>query len=191
MFYEPFLGGGSVLLNLRPYEAVVGDLNDWLLDTYDAIRNDWEGVAARLAVMKNSKAEFLRIRSIPPQTLDLCSRAAQFIYLNKTCFRGLFRVNRKGQFNVPYGAYDRRYFDPRNLSGVAEVLRSVEIRRGDFEFCLDGISSRDFAYLDPPYYRLGGSLTSTDIHQGSFVWVTTFAWPRSAVNSMGGVSDGR
>ena len=83
--------------------------------------------------MKNSREEFERIRGVRPETLDVNARAAQLIHLNKTCFRGLFRVNRRGEFNVPYGAYDRRYYDPANLEIVARCLRRVEIRHGDFE----------------------------------------------------------
>ncbi len=83
-------------------------------------------------------------------------RAAHLIYLNKTCFRGLFRVNRHGQFNVPYGQYDRRYYDPDNLRAVAEVLQRVEIRHCDFELCLADVTAQDFVYMDPPYHKLGG-----------------------------------
>src|SRR4051812_9870692 len=155
-YYEPFLGGASVLLALQPDRAVIGDLNDWLLDTYDAIRTDHLAVARHLDGMVNTKEEFERIRAIPPETLDLCRRAAHLIYLNKTCFRGLFRVNKKDQFNVPYGAYDRRYYDPENLGAVANCLRGVEIRRTDFESCLADATADDFVYMDPPYYKQGG-----------------------------------
>ena len=119
-YYEPFIGGASVFLSLQPEKAVIGDLNEWLLDTYVAIRTDHAG-GRDLDRMVNTKEEFERIRAIQPDTLDLFQRAAHLIYLNKTCFRGLFRVNQKGQFNVPYGAYDRRYYDPENL-GVGREL---------------------------------------------------------------------
>jgi DNA adenine methylase len=155
-YFEPFVGGGSVLLSLYPPKAVIGDLNGWLLDTYEAIRADPARVAALLDGMVNTKEEYLRVRRIRPETLDLFARAAQLIYLNKTCFRGLFRVNRRGQFNVPYGAYDRRYYDPDNLRAVANVLQAVEIRRGDFELCLADVGEGDFVYMDPPYFKLGG-----------------------------------
>src|SRR5262245_51698417 len=102
-YYEPFLGGGSVLFAARPTKAICGDENAWLLDCYAAIRDDWSRVAAILESLANTKVDYLRIRGIRPNTLDLFNRAAHFIYLNKTCFRGLFRVNRHGQFNVPYG----------------------------------------------------------------------------------------
>jgi DNA adenine methylase len=113
-------------------------------------------VARVLDRLKNTKDEYLRIRKIPPEKLDLFERAAHLIYLNKTCFRGLFRVNRRGQFNVPYGEYDRRYYDPANLRAVAVALQDVEIRRCDFELCLADMTGQDFVYMDPPYDKLGG-----------------------------------
>jgi len=155
-FYEPFVGGGSVLFTLRPKRAVVGDLNGWLLNSYAAIRDDWRGVAAILDGLPNTRENFLRIRAIDPAKLDIVTQAAHFIYLNKTCFRGLFRVNRKGMFNVPYGEYQRAYYDPVNLAAAASALKSVEFRNSDFELSIDGAGEDDFVYLDPPYHRLGG-----------------------------------
>lgn len=155
-YFEPFVGGGSVLFALRPQKAIVGDANGWLMDTYEAVRKEPAKVAEILDGLENTKEEFLRVRQILPGTLPVPARAAHLIYLNKTCFRGLFRVNKLGQFNVPYGQYDRRYYDPSNLRAVSEVLKKVEVRRGDFELCLHDVTARDFVYLDPPYYKLGG-----------------------------------
>lgn len=155
-YFEPFVGGGSVLFALRPCRAVVSDANEWLIDTYEAIREDHTQVARILDGLENTKVEYMRVRDVPPQTLPISQRAAHLIYLNKTCFRGLFRVNRQGKFNVPYGQYDRRYYDPENLKAVSEALEHVELRRGDFELCLHDAVEGDFVYLDPPYYKLGG-----------------------------------
>lgn len=155
-YYEPFIGGASVLLTLRPQRAVIGDLNDWLLDTYVALREDLAQVAQHLDAMVNTREEFERIRRVDPSGLDPFQRAAHLIYLNKTCFRGLFRVNRAGRFNVPYGAYDRRYYDPDNLASVAACLRDVEIRYADFVSCVADATAGDFVYMDPPYYKQGG-----------------------------------
>jgi len=155
-FFEPFIGGGSVLLTLKPQNAVVGDLNDWLLDAYQAIRDDWKAVAKILDKLPNTKDDFLRIRSIQPEKLDRVHRAAHFIYLNKTCFRGLFRVNRSGVFNVPYGAYQRAYYDATNLKAAAKALEHVEFRHTDFELAIGDAKTDDFIYFDPPYHKLGG-----------------------------------
>lgn len=155
-YYEPFLGGGSVFFSLHPLNACLSDENRWLIDSYTALKEDWQHVADCLDKMINTEQEFLRIRSIDPWSLNLFERASQFIYLNKTCFRGLFRVNGNGGFNVPYGAYDRRYFDPDNFKAVSETLANVELKCCDFEFGLYGINQHDFVYFDPPYYKLGG-----------------------------------
>ncbi len=155
-YCEPFVGGGSILFRLRPKQAIICDANGWLMDTYIAIREDWRKVARILDTLRNTEREYLRIRKIKLGDLDLFHRAAHMIYLNKTCFRGLFRVNRDGRFNVPFGDYDRRYYDPEVLEQAAVQLRDVQICHGDFELGLANITSRDFTYLDPPYYRLGG-----------------------------------
>ena len=167
-YYEPFLGGGSVLFAARPTAAVCGDENEWLLDCYIAIRDDWQRVAAVLDTLPNTKEDFLRIRAIRPDSLDQFHRAAHFIYLNKTCFRGLFRVNQKGQFNVPYGEYDRRYYDRQEFAAAAATIKNIEFRPGDFEHSLAGISGGDFAYLDPPYYKLGGYSDFNRYTKGQF-----------------------
>lgn len=156
VYYEPFVGGGSILLTLNPKQAIIGDLNKWLVDTYKAVRKDWQKVATILDCMVNSKEYFLGIRLEHPDNVNIYERAARFIYLNKTCFRGLFRVNKNGQFNVPYGAYSRRYYDPDNLKEFSKSPESLDVRWGDFELISKDISKDDFIYLDPPYYRLGG-----------------------------------
>ena len=167
-FYEPFLGGGSILFSVNPKSAVVCDLNDWLVDTYLAIRDDWRKVASELDQLPNTPTDYLRIRAVDPKQLGMFRRAAHFIYLNKTCFRGLFRVNQQGRFNVPYGKYQRAYYDPTNLEVVAMVLQYVEFRTGDFETTLFDIRKNDFVYFDPPYYKLGGYADFNRYTKGQF-----------------------
>ena len=155
-YYEPFLGGGSVFFSFSPVAAVLADSNRWLIDTYRAVRDQLKDVVAGLNSLTNTREEFARIRAIDPNTLADPMRAAHFIYLNKTCFRGLYRVNRKGQFNVPYGAYQRRYYDLDDLTAVATRLNDVELLCGDFEEAVRSAKRGDFIYFDPPYYKLGG-----------------------------------
>lgn len=155
-YIEPFLGGGSVFFAARPPVACLSDANGWLVDTYLAIRDDWMAVARILDTLPNTKEDFLRIRAINPCTLPPADRAAHLIYLNKTCFRGLFRVNRHGQFNSPYGAYSRRYYDADVLSAVSKALAGVEISCSRFDSALENARRGDFVYLDPPYVKLGG-----------------------------------
>jgi len=155
-YYEPFIGGGSIFFGIAAKKAVIADYNTWLVDTYNAIKKNWREVATILDSLPNNKESYLQIRAMIPETLSFYERAAHFIYLNKTCFRGLFRVNRKGMFNVPYGEYDRRYYDPVNLRNASIRLNDATIRQGDFELNIYGVSSNDFIYFDPPYYKLGG-----------------------------------
>jgi len=155
-YYEPFVGGGAVFFSTRHPRAVIADHNEWLVDTYEAIRDSWQAVAEKLNQLANTKSDFMRIRAISPKSLTRVESAAHFIFLNKTCFRGLFRVNKKGDFNVPYGGYDRRYYSPENLAAAADALSGVIIRKGDFEGAIVGASRDDFCYFDPPYYKLGG-----------------------------------
>jgi DNA adenine methylase len=155
-YYEPFVGGGSVLLAAAPKSAFASDQNQWLIDTYNAVKDDWKSVAKELDRLPNTKEDFIRIRKIQPQKLSPTKKAAQFIYLNKTCFRGLFRVNQQGEFNVPYGAYDRRYYSPENLECVSKSLNRVNFDCCDFESTAAKATKGDFVYFDPPYYKLGG-----------------------------------
>lgn len=155
-YYEPFIGGGSVFFQCCPGKARLNDTNSWLIQTYEAIRDDWSRVAKLLDALPNTKEDFLRIRQESRQTKERFLRAAYFIYLNKTCFRGLYRVNQQNQFNVPYGAYDRRYYDSSNLETVAGILGDVHLSSGDFETAVESVTSSDFIYFDPPYYKQGG-----------------------------------
>lgn len=154
-YYDPFVGGCSVALESGSKEGVLNDQNAWLIETYRAIRDDWRRVAEILDTMWNTEEEFYRIRKVAPQTVDEFTRAAMLLYLNKTCFRGLFRVNKSNQFNVPYGKYDRRYYDPANLAAFAEFIGNFDLRVGDFELALADVRAEDFVYLDPPYHRIG------------------------------------
>lgn len=155
-YFEPFLGGGAVVLAMGHPRTVAGDANAWLVDTYAAVRDDWRAVAAALDALPNTRADYLRLRDVDPAALDPAARAARFVYLNKTGFRGLFRVNRQGRFNVPYGAYARRYYDPANLAACAAALRGIDLRAGDFEALVAGAGPGDFVYFDPPYHKSGG-----------------------------------
>lgn len=155
-YFEPFVGGCSVALESGATAGVLNDQNEWLIDTYQAIRSDWRAVADVLDTLKNTEEEYYRIRVMNPKSMGQQERAAMLVYLNKTCFRGLFRVNRQNQFNVPYGRYDRRYYDPANLAAFAEFLHNFDLRVGDFEVALADATANDFIYLDPPYHRIGG-----------------------------------
>jgi len=155
-YFEPFLGGGSVFFTLEPPIATLSDTNAWLIDTYKAIREDWHRVARLLDAMENSRDEYLSYRAMSVDEMDLWEKAAHLIYLNKTCFRGLFRVNKKGKFNVPYGNYNRRYYDPANLHAASQALSHVRLQSCDYNSALQDAEPGSFVYMDPPYHKLGG-----------------------------------
>ncbi len=107
-YFEPFVGGGAVFLDLLPINAVLSDMNFELVTTYNVVKNNLEKLIKKLEIHKknNTKEYFLKIRAQNPKKLKDVSVAARFIYLNKTCFNGMYRVNKKGGFNVPYGKYN-------------------------------------------------------------------------------------
>ncbi|WP_328340814.1 DNA adenine methylase [Micromonospora sp. NBC_00421] len=155
-YREPFLGSGAVFFELNPAKAVLSDANEELVTCFRQVAKDAEAVMKRLDEHPNTREHFAEIRRQDPAELSDVERAARVIYLNKTSFRGLWRVNRKGQFNAPYGAYDRPYYNRRTLLEAAKLLDGTEIRVADFAEQLDEASEGDWVYLDPPYVPLGG-----------------------------------
>lgn len=157
-YAEPFAGGAAVFFALaseRPRRfsyAVLVDANPCLVTFYRALRDDVSGLLAVLASYKNTLEDFLEVRRIKPETLGNIERGARFLYLNKTCFNGLWRVNQSGQFNVPWGKYAKPNFrDVEGLMAASDALQGVEIREEDFALVTHKLRPGDFAYFDPPY----------------------------------------
>lgn len=149
-YIEPFLGGGSVFFHIAPESGILSDVNPWLIETYVAIRDDWEGVASHLERHQrlHSKDYYYKIRGMKCRTQF--TRAAQFLYLNRTCWNGLFRVNLKGEFNVPIGTKSKIVMDD-DFGGIARALSKMKILVSDFEAVIDEAVSGDFIFVDPPY----------------------------------------
>lgn len=148
-YYEPFLGGGSLFFNLRPENAVLADLNKRLVETYEIIRDHPSELSSILQNWSNSETTFyfIRNREFPAKVY----RAAQFIYLNRTCWNGLYRVSRAGKFNVPFGYHGRQVFDTIHLNEVSSALQSACLVTGDFACTVSGAKQGDVIYFDPPY----------------------------------------
>jgi DNA adenine methylase len=155
-YVEPFLGSGAVFFSTGAEKAVLSDLNEDLVVCFQHVRDDPGEVMSLLDGMANTRDEFLRIRKQDPRTLTGAERAARVIYLNKTGFRGLWRVNRRGEFNVPYGAYDRPLFNADTVRAASAALQQAEVRFSDFDQTLDAAQPGDWVYLDPPYVPAGG-----------------------------------
>jgi DNA adenine methylase len=157
-YYEPFIGAGAVLLHLQPPKAIINDINSELINAYTVIRDQIEELLADLSKHVNDKEYFYNIRELDRkeqyQLLTPVERASRMIYLNKTCFNGLFRVNSRGQFNVPFGKYKNpAIVNEEVLRAVHEYLAyaDVTLLNGDFAKAVESARAGDFVYFDPPY----------------------------------------
>jgi len=150
-YFEPFLGSAAVFFSLRPDRAVLSDMNSELINTYRAISEDWRSVEQKLHAhhRKHSKEYYYAMRASRPRSST--GRAARFIYLNRTCWNGLYRVNRKGEFNVPLGTKTSVVLDSDNFEAAAELLRRTVLVCGDFEQQIDLATHGDVVFADPPY----------------------------------------
>lgn len=155
-YHEPFLGGGSLFFRLRRRgeikDAVLSDLNAELIDAYLAVRDCVADVIEVLSGYPYSKEFYYELREKDPWKLGRAERAARMIYLNKTGFNGLYRVDAEGRFSVAFGWYRApRYLDPENLRAVSQALRGVEIVCAPYDTVLSRAKTGDFVYFDPPY----------------------------------------
>ncbi|MBD2182403.1 DNA adenine methylase [Planktothrix sp. FACHB-1355] len=173
-YYEPFLGGGAVFFYLkqtRPeFKAILTDINADLINTYICVRDRVKDLIACLEEhqQRHNSDYYYDLRNC--HTLKGLEAAARFIYLNKTCFNGLYRVNPKGEFNVPVGKYKNpKISNPDLLYTVSEALQGVEIAERSFEAVLDyAKTSNDFVYFDPPYYPLSNTSEFTAYTRDAF-----------------------
>ncbi|MCB9652910.1 MAG: DNA adenine methylase [Deltaproteobacteria bacterium] len=174
VYYEPFIGGGALFFALaserRFQKAVIGDRNPALVDAYQTVRDDVEALMVHLrahAAHATDADYFYQMRALDPQAMTRVERTARLLFLNKTCFNGLFRVNRRGQFNVPFGRYKNpRVLNPGLLRACSAALQGVEIVEGDFEALAERAGPNDAIYFDPPYVPLSAtsSFTAYDRH---------------------------
>jgi DNA adenine methylase len=159
-FYEPFLGGGSLYFHLaqqrRFRHAVLNDRNPEVVNCYRVVRDFASELVEQLSALHVSKEVFEELRGIEPTTLSPVRRAARMIYLNKTAFNGLYRVNRNGRFNVPWGDYKNpKVVDEDNLIACSHVLNgSTALLDGDFVEAVGKAAAGDVVYFDPPYVPL-------------------------------------
>lgn len=168
IYFEPFVGAGAVLFELQPQTALINDANEELVNCYKVIKNHPAKLVATARAHPINAKHFYHLRSQDRDpglaTLTPVERAARIIYLNKTCFNGLFRVNSQGQFNVPFGKYtDPTIVNDAVIKAVSQYLNkaSVQISNDDFEDALEGASRGDFVYLDPPYDPLSDTSSFT------------------------------
>lgn len=172
-YYEPFLGGGAFFFKLYREQKIkrarLSDLNAELVDAYIAIRDRVEEVIEELSRYPYHKEFYYHLRSQNPVDLSFPARAARMIYLNKTGYNGLYRVNRSGRFNVPFGRYKNpKYLDEDNLRAVSVALQGVDICSDPFEKVLDHAQEGDLVYFDPPYVPVSSTANFTSYHASGF-----------------------
>lgn len=181
-YVEPFVGGGAVFFHLyrqgrlRGKEVVLIDSLEELINCYRMVRDQAEALIAELGRHEAGKTDreyYYHVRAWDRQPdyarrSDL-ERAARFIFLNRTCYNGLYRVNRRGEFNVPFGRYRNPTInDPANLRAAGHALQGVRLLAGDFERCLEVAGVGDLVYLDPPYHPLSETASFTSYTAGDF-----------------------
>lgn len=178
-YYEPFVGGGAVFLELEPKKAVINDYNVELINVYNVIRDNVDELINLLKVYKekNSQDYFYEIRELDRKSeiyenMSDIEKAARIIYLNKTCYNGLFRVNSRGEFNTPYGKYKNpNIINEVVLKAVSNYLNSsknIKIMSGDYKDSLKRITKKSFVYLDPPYWKISDSSSFTGYTMNGF-----------------------
>lgn len=172
-YFEPFIGGGALFFELQPDHAYISDMNEELINLYSVVRDSVDELIEDLSKHEISKEYFLEIRNIDRteeySKLSNVERASRFIYLNRTCFNGMYRVNSKGEFNVPFGNYKNpRIIDENNLLNCSELLKKTEIKCADFSEIIHKVQKGDFVYFDPPYVPLNETSSFTSYTKDGF-----------------------
>ncbi|WP_313375363.1 DNA adenine methylase [Chishuiella sp.] len=174
-YVEPFIGGGAVLFHLQPKNAIINDFNVELINVYQVIKNNLFELIEDLRIHENNADYFYYIRGLDrtEEFNDLTSiqRASRVIFLNKTCFNGLYRVNNAGEFNAPFGRYKNpNIVNEPTLKAVSKYLNSnnIILRSGDYSETLELINKGSFVYLDPPYHPISESSNFTGYVQGGW-----------------------
>ncbi len=170
-YFEPFLGSGAVFFELSPAEAVLSDVNEDLIGTYLAIRDDPDRVRRELKGMRVSPETYYAVRAATPRLAT--KRAARFLYLNRTAFGGIYRVNQRGVFNVPYGGGERTHhmlWNTAILTEASRILAGVQLEHGDFERFLGQACSGDVVYCDPTYTVAHDSNGFVRYNEHNFRW---------------------
>lgn len=174
-YIEPFIGGGAVLFNLQPKNAIINDFNEELINVYQVIKNNLKELIVDLKKHKNEAEYFYAIRGLDRNEefskLTDIQRASRIIFLNKTCFNGLYRVNNAGEFNSPFGRYKNpNIVNEPTLKAVNKFLNSnnIEIKSGNYLDVLNQADKKCFVYLDPPYHPISESSNFTGYVQGGW-----------------------
>lgn len=189
-YYEPFLGGGALFFDILRREPsrkyCVSDLNQELVSTYETIQDNVDDLIKLLkghaTAFKNNKKYYYKVRSQSPDVQ--VEKAARLLFLNKTCYNGLYRVNKKNQFNVPIGSYvNPEIVHEENLRSISDILNSADItiQCRDFEESVKGAKSGDMVYFDPPYHPINNT--------SNFTQYTKYGFPYEDLKRLSGMCE--
>ena len=168
-YHEPFVGGGAVFWALGPSRAVLSDDNVELMNAYEAIRDDVHGVICALREHRYDKDHYYAVRALVPEDMPATLRAARFLFLMRTGFNGLYRVNKAGRFNVPFGLYTNPTIcDAENLHACSHALQGVTLLRASYLTVEERAVAGDFVYQDPPYLPLSATSNFTGYTSDGF-----------------------
>lgn len=175
LYFEPFIGGGAVLFSLQPETGLINDINDELINCYRVIKENPEGLITHAMRHPNTKKHFYKLRSLDRdadfKNMSPLERASRILFLNKTCFNGLFRVNSRGHFNVPYSKYSNPLIvDEVAIRAASRYLNSsrIEMSSEDFGEAVSGADKGDFVYFDPPYDPISDTSSFTGYNLPGF-----------------------
>ena len=172
-YFEPMIGGGALFFDVAPGYGVLADVSEELMNAYVVIKEDVEELIEHLRRHEHSEEYFYRIRNVDRSDgfrhWSNLERASRLLYLNKTCFNGLYRENSKGEFNTPFGNYKNpTIVDPENLRACSRLLQTTALMLGSFENVLATAEQGDFVYFDPPYVPLNRTSSFTSYNKGGF-----------------------
>ncbi len=169
-YLEPFLGGGAVFFHLMPHRAILSDTNSDLVNAYQCLKKHAKAIDKRLKELhhRHSKTLYYRIRATRPTAA--IEQAVRFLYLNRTCFNGIYRVNLRGDFNVPIGTKALVAYPNDYLQGISTCLRDASIRVADFEETIDQAAVHDFVFVDPPYTVMHNNNNFVKYNANLFSW---------------------
>ncbi len=179
-FFEPFVGGGALFFTVKPEYGYISDINPELINVYEVVQNNVEELIENLKKHRNTEKYFYELRSADRSEefryLSKVEKASRLIYLNKTCFNGLYRMNSNGHFNVPFGFYKNpNIVDEQNLIACSVLLKKTEIALASFEAVQKKARKGDLVYFDPPYVPLNKTSSFTKYYKDDFDLDAQFA----------------
>ena len=172
-YFEPFLGGGALYFALKPAKAFLSDINPELINAFQCVRDKLDQLILSLSKHRYDKEHFYAIRSLDRKSdfneISSIEKASRLIFLNKTCYNGLYRLSKKGYFNAPFGRYKNpKILDTENLLACSRVLKNSELWIANYRNIIDKIKKNDFVYLDPPYVPISKTSNFTSYTKESF-----------------------